>query len=94
MDGKQKLTLANSLLDIQEQTAIPELQGVISSIRATMQMPDCVELFSTTIINANGGRIPISKDTIHKVVDCLERIEKEEIEKCPFLRMKRNIRKR
>lgn len=78
------ITLANSLLDILEQTATPELQRVTSSIRAIMQMPDCMELFSTTIINTNGGRIPISKDTIHKAVDCLERIKKEEIENMPI----------
>lgn len=78
------ITLANSLLDILEQTATPELQRVISSIRAIMQMPDCTELFSTTIINANGGRIPISKETIHRAVDCLERIKKEEIENMPI----------
>lgn len=76
MDEKQKITLAISLLDILEQTATPELQRVISSIRSIMQMPDCVELFNTTIINTNGGRIPISKETIHRAVDCLERIKK------------------
>ena len=81
---KQNIALANSLLDIFEQTATPELQRVISSIRVIMQMPDCVELFNTYIIDANGARIPISKDTIHKAFDCLERLKKEEIERLPM----------
>ena len=93
MGEKQKITLAISLLDILEQTATPELQRVISSIRAAMQMPDCVELFSTTIINAIGGRIPISKETIHRAVDCLERIKKDEIERMPILENEKEYQK-
>lgn len=89
----QNLTLAKSLLDVLEQTATPELQRVISSIRATMQMSDCVELFSITIINANGGRIPIRKETIHRAVDCLERIKKEEIERMPILENEKEYQK-
>lgn len=81
MIEQQNITLANSLLDVLEHTATPELQRAISSIRAIMQMPDCVELFSTFIIDAYGGRIPICKDTIHKAVDCLIRLKKEEIER-------------
>lgn len=89
----QNLTLANSLLDVLEHTATPELQSVISSIRAIMQMPDCVELFSATIINANGGRIPISKGTIHKAVNCIERLRKEEIERMPIPENEKEIQK-
>lgn len=90
---KQNIALANSLLDILEQTATPELQRVISSIRVIMQMPDCVELFNTYIIDANGARIPISKDTIHKAFDCLERIKKEEIDRMPIIEKEKEYQK-
>ena len=90
---KQNIALENSLLDILEQTATPELQRVISSIRAIMQMPDCAELFNTYIIDANGARIPISKDTIHKAFDCLERIKKEEIDRMPIIEKEKEYQK-
>lgn len=90
---KQNIALANSLLNILEQTATPEQQRAISSIRAIMQMPDCVELFNTYIIDANGARIPISKDTIHKAFDCLERIKKEEIDRMPIIEKEKEYHK-
>ena len=93
MNDETNMTLANSLLDVLEQTATSEQQRFLSSIREIMQMPDCMELFSTTIINANGGRIPISKDTIHRAVDCLERIKKEEIERMPILENEKEYQK-
>lgn len=93
MIQQQNVTLANSLLDVMEQTATAELKRVISSIRAIMQLPDCVELFSTCIINSTGGRIPISHNTIHKAVDCLIRIEKENIERLPISTNEKDMQK-
>ena len=73
-------TLADIFLDALEQTATPDLKQWIERVRMIMHLPDCVEVFSTIITNAVGGRIPIKEGTIHKGIDCLIKYNTIEIE--------------
>lgn len=73
-------TLADIFFDALEQTATPDLKQWIERVRMIMQLPDCVEVFSTIITNAVGGRIPIKEETIHKGIDSLIKYNTIEIE--------------
>ena len=80
------LTLADIFLDVLEQMSKDEKhKAYVRKVRTLMDVPECSEFLSRTLINAMGYPTPISESTVDKAVNCLIHFHEGNIEECKDL---------
>ncbi len=74
-------TLADIFLIILEQKYEQEEQKeYVRKVRTLMDVPECAELLSCSLVNAMGYPTPIAENTVDKAVDCLIHFHEDNIE--------------
>lgn len=75
------ITLADIFLEVLEQKSNDESQkAYIRKVKTLMDVPECSELLSCTLINAMGHPTPIAASIVDKAVDCLIHFHEDNIE--------------
>ncbi len=77
----RSITLGDIFLDVLEQKSMDEkFKAYVRKVKTLMDVPECAEFLSISLMNAMGHPTPIAAHTIDKAVDCLTHFHEDSIE--------------